>query len=183
MSPPPLKWGRYRPSIGPPGQMYPRYKCRQADLNSWGYKVFGNIGLRNSPGGGGRVSPISSRTIVFVVYYIMWISNAVIPGISLITKIYWVWTFRHSNTGVCPLALHRPSIVFDNCTNCIALTLMLLTADLPNTKWCKNPLKWLKPWHMSTYLRKLSESYLMNTNTTWFRWFSRIFAFLCFWWK
>ena len=62
MSPPPLKSGRYRPSIGPPGQMYPRYKCRQADLNSWGYKVFGNIGLRNSPGGG-RVSPISSRTI------------------------------------------------------------------------------------------------------------------------
>ena len=68
MSPPPLKWGRYRPSNGPPGQTHPRYKCRQADLNSWGYKVFGNIGLRNSPGGG-RVSNVSSRTILRKIFF------------------------------------------------------------------------------------------------------------------
>ena len=63
-----LKWGRYRPSIGLPGRTHPRYKCRQADLNSWGYRVFGNIGLRNSPGGGGggRVSNVSSRTDIGV---------------------------------------------------------------------------------------------------------------------
>ena len=30
---------------------------------------------------------------------------------------------------------------------------------------------------MGTYLRVLSESYPMNTNTTGFRWFSKIFAY------
>ena len=36
--------------------------------------------------------------------------------------------------------------------------------------------KWLKPWHMGTHLRALSESYPMNTNMTGFSWFSKIFA-------
>ena len=44
------------------------------------------------------------------------------------------------------------------------LTLMLLVANLANTKWSKKPEKWLKPWHMGTHLRVLSESYPTNTN-------------------
>ena len=34
---------------------------------------------------------------------------------------------------------------------------MLLVANLANTKWCKKPEKWLRPWHMGTHLRVLSE--------------------------
>ena len=51
------------------------------------------------------------------------------------------------------------------------LTLILLVADLANTKWCKKPEKWLKPWHMVTHLTVLSMSYSMNTNITGLRWF------------
>ena len=46
------------------------------------------------------------------------------------------------------------------------VTLMLLMANFDSTKCCKKPEKWLKPWHMGTHLRALSESYLMNTNMT-----------------
>ena len=53
---------------------------------------------------------------------------------------------------------------------------MLLLANLANTKWCKNPKKWLKPWHMGTHLRVFSESYQINTNMTGFRWFSKYCA-------
>ena len=63
------------------------------------------------------------------------------------------------------------------------LTLMLLVANLANTKWCKKPEKWPKPWQMGTHLRVLSESFQMNTNLTGFRWFSKIFAFLYLGWK
>ena len=45
-------------------------------------------------------------------------------------------------------------------------------ANLANTKWCKNTGKWPKPWQMGTHMRVLSESCLMNTNMTGFRWFS-----------
>ena len=38
----------------------------------------------------------------------------------------------------------------------------------------RNNWKWLKPWHVGTHLRVLSESYPMNTNVTGFRWFSKI---------
>ena len=62
----------------------------------------------------------------------------------------------------------------------VSLTLMLLVPNLANTKWCKNPENLLKPWHMCTHLRVLSESYPMNTNMTGFRWFSKLFASLCF---
>ena len=62
----------------------------------------------------------------------------------------------------------------------LVLTLMPLVSNLANTKWCKQIEKWLKPWHMGTYLRVLSESCPMNTNMTGFRWFSKIFASLCF---
>ena len=50
-----------------------------------------------------------------------------------------------------------------------SLTLMLLEANLANTKWCKNTEIWLKPWQMVTHLRVLSESNPMNTNMTRFR--------------
>ena len=32
------------------------------------------------------------------------------------------------------------------------LTLMLLVANLANTKWRERPENWLKPWHMGTHL-------------------------------
>ena len=59
-----------------------------------------------------------------------------------------------------------------------SLTHMQLVANLANTKWCKKPVKWLKPWHMGTHLRELSEGYPINTNMTRFRWLSTIFAYL-----
>ena len=37
----------------------------------------------------------------------------------------------------------------------------------------------MKPWQMGTHWRVLSESYPMNTNMTGFRWFIKIFVFLC----
>ena len=60
------------------------------------------------------------------------------------------------------------------------LTLMLLVANFANTKWCKKPEKWLKPCHMGTHLRELGRSYPMDTNSTGFRWFSAVFASMCF---
>ena len=39
----------------------------------------------------------------------------------------------------------------------------------------QNPEKLLKPRQMGIHVRILSESYPMNTNTTRFRWFSKIF--------
>ena len=54
------------------------------------------------------------------------------------------------------------------------LTLMLLVANLANTKLCKNPGKSLKSWHVGTHLRALLECYPMSTNKTGFRWFSKI---------
>ena len=63
------------------------------------------------------------------------------------------------------------------------LTLMLLVANLVNTKWCKKTEKRLKPWHMGTHLRVLSESYPMYTNMTGFRWFSKNLCILVLWTK
>ena len=57
---------------------------------------------------------------------------------------------------------------------CALLTVTLLLANLANTKGFKNPETSLKPWHMGTHLRVLSESYLMSTNMTAFRWFTKI---------
>ena len=57
------------------------------------------------------------------------------------------------------------------------LTLMLLVAKLANTNLCKNPEKSLKPWHIGTHIKGLSESYPMSTNMAGFRWFSKIFGF------
>ena len=38
----------------------------------------------------------------------------------------------------------------------------------------------MKPWHLGSHLRVLSESFPMHTNMTGFRWFSKVFASLCF---
>ena len=45
-----------------------------------------------------------------------------------------------------------------------------------NRKLFKKAEKLLKPWHMGTHLRVLSESFPMNTNMTEFRRFSKPFA-------
>ena len=49
----------------------------------------------------------------------------------------------------------------------------------------KTPEKWLKPWHMGTGLKVLSESYTMNAHMTGFKWFSKTlsFASLCLGWN
>ena len=52
--------------------------------------------------------------------------------------------------------------------------------NLAITKQWEKPEEWLKLWHMGTHLRVLSKRYPMNTNMTGCRWFSKIFAFLCF---
>ena len=55
----------------------------------------------------------------------------------------------------------------------MSLTLMLLVANLANRKWYNKSEKWLKLWHMGTYLRVLSESFPMNTNMTGFKWLTK----------
>ena len=64
----------------------------------------------------------------------------------------------------------------------VGWNLMPLVANLANAKWCKKTWSWLKPWHMGTHLRVLSQSYPMNTNTTGLRWLSKIFDSLFFGW-
>ena len=59
------------------------------------------------------------------------------------------------------------------------LTLMLLVANLADTKGCKKPEKMtetLANGYSSESTQR--ESYPMNTNMTGFRWFSKIFASL-----
>ena len=53
----------------------------------------------------------------------------------------------------------RPGL--HTCFAYLILTLTLLAANLANTKWCKKPEKWPKPWQMGTHLRVLSKSYPM----------------------
>ena len=61
----------------------------------------------------------------------------------------------------------RVGILFEYIIRLLApLPLMLLVANFANTKSCKKAKKWLKPWHMDTHLRILSESYPMNTGMT-----------------
>ena len=64
------------------------------------------------------------------------------------------------------MAIKIPSLALksDMVYLAVVKTLMLLVANLANTKWCKKPEEWLKTWHMGTHLRGLSESYHMNTN-------------------
>ena len=62
------------------------------------------------------------------------------------------------------------------------LTIMLLVANLTDTKWKmmqNKTWKWLKPWHMGTHLRVLSMSYPMNSGMIGIRWFSKIAVLLC----
>ena len=52
--------------------------------------------------------------------------------------------------------------------------------DQNKMKWkMKKAEKWPKPWQMGTHLRVLDESFPMNTKVIGFRWFSKIFEFLC----
>ena len=60
---------------------------------------------------------------------------------------------------------------------------MLLVANLANTKWCKKPEKWPKPWQMGTHMKVLGESFPMNTNMTGFRWFFENICVLVLWMK
>ena len=85
------------------------------------------------------------------------------------------WTMYRSCINKCVWVYWIKSIV--------TLTLTLLGTNFTTTKWCKNPVKSLKPWHMGTHLRVLGQYYPMNTNMTGFRWVSEIVASLCFGWK
>ena len=48
----------------------------------------------------------------------------------------------------------------------VALTLMLVVANLANTKLYRKPEKVLKPWNMGTHMKVLGESYPMNTRSS-----------------
>ena len=87
---------------------------------------------------------------------------------SIMARLYYIWSSA--------VTLLQIFVIY-------FLTLMPLLASLANTKWYKKHGKWLKLWHMGTHMRELSESFPMNTNVTGFRWFSKIFASLCFRWK
>ena len=65
----------------------------------------------------------------------------------------------------------------------LPLTLVLLVANLANSKWCKKLEKWLKHWHMDTHLRVINESYPMIANMTGFKWFLENFAFKIVLWQ
>ena len=60
---------------------------------------------------------------------------------------------------------------------------MPLVANFANfCIFCKNNERLLKPWHMGTHLRVLSESHPMNTNMRGFSWFSKTLC-SCAWRK
>ena len=71
------------------------------------------------------------------------------------------------------VSVRDPQNVEHNPTQKSPLTLMLLVANLANTKWCKQ--KWQTLAH-GTHLRVLIEGYPMNTNMTGFRCLSKIFV-------
>ena len=48
----------------------------------------------------------------------------------------------------------------------VALTLMLLMANLVKLKLCEKIWKWLKPWHFRTHLIALTKSFPITTNMT-----------------
>ena len=56
---------------------------------------------------------------------------------------------------------------------------MPLVANFAEHKMMQKHEKLLKPWHMGTHLKVLSESYPMNTNKTGFGWFSKKFPHPC----
>ena len=57
---------------------------------------------------------------------------------------------------------------------------MLLVANLAIQNDVKTLKNTPKPCQMGSHLKILCESYPLNTNMTGFRWFSKIFASLCF---
>ena len=93
----------------------------------------------------------------------------------MVCKAFWIFLPWTKVTSVWKGLRLDPKLI-----NCIVitelLTLILVVTYLAKTKWCRNTEKWMKPWHMGTHLRVLSDSYPMNTNMTGFRWFSKIFV-------
>ena len=63
---------------------------------------------------------------------------------------------------------------------CVDLTLCCWVLFSQYRTMKKKAGKILKPWLVGSLLRVMNESYLMNTNMTGFRWFSKFFASLCF---
>ena len=90
----------------------------------------------------------------------------------LIQVLQFMWL--HDYCGHCSHPGGRGNIL---CSR-VLLALMLLVANLANTKRCKKPEKLLKPWQMGTHLR-VGESFQMNTKTTGFQCFFKNLAFLC----
>ena len=85
--------------------------------------------------------------------------------------------FLHSTNN----KTHQPGVMYIHSEQRIkGLTLMLLVANLPIQNDAKSMKNSPKPWHMGTHLKVLTESFLMSTNMTGFRCFSKIFASLCF---
>ena len=103
---------------------------------------------------------------------------------SLSTSPRYHRSFKHEWIKICQSPVHKLAHMYLPLSSIRVLNLMLLVNDMSymtNTKCCKTvPEKWLIPWHMVTHLRLLSESYPINTDMTGFRWFSKIFVFLCF---
>ena len=86
--------------------------------------------------------------------------------------------FTHNITMLFKLLIEQEGVASKKIQ---VLTLMLPVANLANTKWCQKPEKLSKSRHTSTHLRVINESCPINTNTTGFKWFSKIFQkILCF---
>ena len=83
------------------------------------------------------------------------------------------------------LLLHRAksdppgSLILAEIKQTRRLNIMLLVANSIIQNNVKKAEKWLKPWQMGTHLRVFNESFPMNTKMIGFRWFSKIFEFLC----
>ena len=73
---------------------------------------------------------------------------------------FLIWIFANSNDlwiryffllNVIYVSSWTVALLF----SCICKLLMLVVANLANTKWCKKPEKWLKPWQMGTHRRAI----------------------------
>ena len=138
------------------------WKCRQNAFS----KLMKKSGI--------LIVTVLTKGIFSVVYSILGDlrPNPLTPSLLWYTSLPW-------GISSCYIATPAFDWGFKTC-NRPTLILMLLVATLVDTKWCKNPEKWPKPWQMGTHLIVLIKSVPMNTNMTGFRWFWRKFAFLCF---
>ena len=107
---------------------------------------------------------------------------------------------RMSHIFVLPKCIRCPLSVIDSTTTCLVNNSernlsgtghLLGSQRMPNVsnaagglfgqyKMMQKNWKWLKPWHMGTHQRELSESCSRNDNNmTELRWFSNIFESVC----